>query len=175
MLRVRTFEPADRDGCLAIFDSNCPRFLHTEERPGFAEWLAAPQGTYLVIEEDGAVIGCGGFALEDDQVTLTLTWGLLHAAHHGRRLGELLLLERLVRSLDTCDATHSKLGTTRMIEPFFGRVGYRRVSETPDGWGPGLDRVDLRLEFTPEVTADLRRRHAAVRERHGLGSGTPAS
>lgn len=168
MLRVRPYRPADRDACLAIFDSDCPRFLHPEERPGFAAWLDSLQGTYLVIEEDGGVIGCGGYALEEDGVTLTLTWGLLHADHHGRRLGDLLLLERLARALDECDATHSKLGTTELIEPFFERVGYRRVSKTPDGWGPGLDRVDLRLEFTPETAADLRRRRAAVRERHGL-------
>ena len=175
MLRVREFTPTDREACLAIFDSNCPRFLHPEERPGFDEWLGALQGTYLVIEEDATVIGCGGYAMEPDGQTLTLTWGLLHADHHGRKLGELLLIERLARSLDECNAKHSKLGTTPMIEPFFERVGYRRVSETPNGWGPGLDRVDLRLEFTPEVAADIRQRRVAARERLGLDPHVSAS
>lgn len=171
MLQFRPYVPNDLPVCLAIFDSNCPGFLHPDERIVFEAWLAALEGTYLVLEQGSEVIGCGGYAVEPEEGVLTLTWGLLHARRHGRGLGELMLLERLWRGIEGGDAACSELATSPRTEPFFARVGYRRVDCFVDGWAPGLDRVDMRLDLTLEVVNDLDRRRAAARERHGMVMG----
>lgn len=167
MLAFRTYTASDRAACLCIFDSNCPDFMHPDERAEFEGWLAHHEGTYLVLEDEGAVMGCGGFVVEQDEPRLTLTWGLVHRAQHGRRRGELLLLERLVRGAEAGGATHSQLGTAPLTEAFFERVGFRRTGLAPDGWAPGLDRVDMRLELDEATVSDLRRRLAALRDRFG--------
>ena len=158
MPEFRRYNSSDREACLAIFDSNCPEFLHPKERADFQAWLDAPEGIYLVMVESGRVIGCGGFVIDAQERKLSLCWGLLHADWHGRRLGELLLLERLTRGVDSGGATWSRLATTPKVEPFFVRVGYRRVEHTPDGWGPGMDSVELRLELGPEVVEEFKER-----------------
>ena len=162
MASLHPYSPVDREACLAIFDSNCPEFMHPDERSEFEDWLSNLDGTYLVLEVDGEIVGCGGFAVEAEEQRLTLTWGLVHGDHHGRHLGALLLLERLIRGLDAGGATHSQLGTAPLTEAFFARVGFESIARTPDGWAPGLDRVDMRLEFTPEAASQLRRQLAQL-------------
>ncbi|MEO0652505.1 MAG: GNAT family N-acetyltransferase [Planctomycetota bacterium] len=161
---LRPIASADRDGLLEVFDSNLDEFLHDDERPGFEEWLGAPQGVYLTLTEVGRAIGCGGYVLDDDR-SLRLTWGLLHRDHHGRGIGRWMLLERLCRGHRELDPPRSTLGTTPRVEPFFAGVGFRRLSFTADGWGPGLDRVDMELTFDDATVSDLERRRAASIER----------
>ena len=36
------------------------------------------------------------------------------------------------------------LDTSQLSRPFYERHGFRAVAETPDGYGPGLDRIDMR-------------------------------
>jgi len=165
MPSLHPYTPADREACLAIFDSNCPEFLHADERPDFESWLSKPEGTYLVLEMNHEIVACGGFAVEPEAPCLTLTWGLVHGDYHGRRLGTLLLLERLVRGLDAGGTTHAQLGTAPLTEAFFARVGFKSLTRTPDGWAPGLDRVDMRLEWTPESSSKLRRQLTDLRAR----------
>ena len=164
MARFRHYSTSDRSACLAVFDSNCPRFLHPSERPGFGEWLHRVTGTFLVLEADEQVIACGGYVQGAGDVALT--WGLLHAGQHGRQLGELLLVERLCRAIDEAEVQSSRLATTPRVAPFFARVGYRHVADERDGWGPGMDRVEMRLDFTVEVVSDLRRRRSSLSDRH---------
>jgi hypothetical protein len=65
-MRVREYTTGDRDACLAVFDSNVPRFFTPAEREEYAAFLDAPlPGPYLVVEDEaGVVVGCGGYALE---------------------------------------------------------------------------------------------------------------
>ena len=74
----------------------------------------------------------------------------------------MLLLERLIGGLQCSGVTHAELGTAPRTEAFFARVGFRRSGLVPDGWAPGLDRVDMRLDLTEEVVIDLRRRRAEL-------------
>src|SRR5260370_31745648 len=57
---VRPYQSSDRDACLALFDSNVPRFFAALERGGFESFLDAPDCSYFVMEHEGAVLGCGG-------------------------------------------------------------------------------------------------------------------
>jgi hypothetical protein len=49
---VRPYSSADRPACLAVFDSNTPRFFHPGERRNFETFLDAPFCSYLVVEHD---------------------------------------------------------------------------------------------------------------------------
>lgn len=66
-MHVREYTTADRSACLAVFDSNLGKYFVPAEREGFAAFLDALPGRYLVIEDEvGAVLGCGGHAVELD-------------------------------------------------------------------------------------------------------------
>src|ERR1041384_7470089 len=38
-MTIREYKPADKEKCLEIFASNCPKFFDIEEREPFVKWL----------------------------------------------------------------------------------------------------------------------------------------
>lgn len=140
---LRLYTPADRDACLAIFDSNTPAYFAPAERDEYAAFLAAPPGEYYVAEHDGAVIGCGGFAL-NAPAPARLTWGMVHRDWQGKGVGRLLLLYRL-RQLSRVapGAEFVALATTPAAQGFYEKLGFRAVST--DSRADGLVEMVKRL------------------------------
>jgi hypothetical protein len=38
-----------------------------------------------------------------------------------------------------------RIAASHRSAPFFARFGAETVRETPDGWGPGMHRIDMEL------------------------------
>lgn len=145
-MRVRPFAPADRDACLAVFDSNVPAYFVAEERAAFVAFLDALPGPYLVLEdEDGSVAGCGGWAVVPETRTADLCWGMVSLHRHGTGLGRLLFDARLHGIRADADADAVALNTSQHTRGFYERRGFVIERVVPDGYAPGLDRCDMRL------------------------------
>lgn len=144
MPTVRAFAPADRAACLALFDSNVPEFFAPHERAEFEQWLNDP-GEYFVLEDGGKVVACGGVWLDParPQRSAGLSWGMVARDVHRRGYGSRLLAFRLAR-LWALGAAEVHLDTSQHSAPFFARHGFQEVRRVADGFGPGLDRVDMR-------------------------------
>ncbi len=143
---VRGMRPGDRRDCLRIFDSNVPDAFRPEERPDFERFLEDPPGPVWVVEGEGEeVVACGGVAVEpDDPGLASLCWGMVRRDLHGTGLGR-LLLEARIRALEADDSIHAlRLETIPDTVGFFRHLGFEVVREEPDGYGPGLPRVELR-------------------------------
>ncbi|HWW12495.1 MAG TPA: hypothetical protein VN018_08255, partial [Brevundimonas sp.] len=69
---ARPYAPTDREACLALFDSNTPRFFDPSERPGFERFLDEMCWPYQVIERGGRIVACGGHAMGPDGQTVSL-------------------------------------------------------------------------------------------------------
>lgn len=149
-MRVRDYTTADRDACLAVFDSNVPAFFVPAEREQFAAFLDALPGPYLVVvDEDGAVLGCGGYAVTPGTTTADLCWGMVRRERHGTGLGRLLVDARLERVRADAAVEAVALNTSQHTVGFYERRGFRTEQVTPDGYAPGLDRCDMRLLLRP--------------------------
>jgi ribosomal protein S18 acetylase RimI-like enzyme len=142
---IRPYAPADKPACLAAFESNMPRFFAPHELEDYTAWLDAfaDGDRYYVAEENGEVIGCGGFNADADKQEAFMAWGLIHNAHHKRGLGKALLLFRLRAIRDICPQCIIKLDTTQHSFPFFEKLGFRTVRITRNFYGEGLDRYDM--------------------------------
>src|SRR4051812_15137523 len=90
---VRDYTPADRAACLAAFATNTPPFFLPEEAAEFAAFLDQLPGPYLVVIEDGTLVGCGGYRVAADSAVLT--WGMVRRERHRERIGWRLLTARL--------------------------------------------------------------------------------
>ncbi len=86
---IRPYAPADRDACLAVFDS---LFTTDAGRDAFAARLDAP-APFFVAEHDGRIIGCGGFSVAGNAARLE--WGMVHRDWQRQGLGRFLLFFRM--------------------------------------------------------------------------------
>lgn len=149
MAMSRPYRPDDRDACLALFDSNAPRFFDFSEREGFEDFLEslASASAYQVIVRDGQIVGCGGHMVEPDGVSAALCWGMVDGAVHGEGLGSALTETRLAAVRKIPGITHIVLGTSQHTQSFYARYGFKMTAVTPDGYGPGIDRWDMVLQL----------------------------
>jgi GNAT superfamily N-acetyltransferase len=142
MVNVRPYILSDKDACLSIFDGNVPEYFDASERAAFATFLDGPRGEYFAIEQDGAVIGCGGFAKED-RGQARFTWGMVDRPLHGEGLGRLLAEYRLQAIEDAGVFSEVELFTTQIVAPFFVKLGFAIEGVTKDGFAPGMDKVQM--------------------------------
>ena len=143
---VRPYLTADREACLALFDSNTPQYFHISERSGFEQFLTDPQCPYFVMEWNGELVGCGGYDLSGE--IASLVWGIIRHDFHRQGLGRYLLLFRLreIGRAGTFPAV--QVDTSQIAAPFFAKQGFRTMEVIPDGWAPGYDRVPMLKKLT---------------------------
>ena len=176
-LLLRRYEDADLAACLAVFDSNVPKFFAPHERHGFASFLGdlsrfAVQYYVLVDDPHGPrprVIACAGVGRRDDEARMC--WGIVDGTRHGEGLGRLLLLVRLVRGAEL-GARRAGLDTIPSVAPFFEREGFVITGGEDDHYGPGIHRRDLLLVLDDTTVSSLRARVATLlNDRIELGEG----
>lgn len=170
--RLRPFKNQDHEACLAVFDSNVPKYFAAEERQDYALFLEKLPGPYFVLEnERGSVIACGGYATgRDDESIAVLCWGMVDRSLHRSGVGTKLLTERLRRISAEPQFSIIKIETSPHSRGFFERFGFTELGTIPDGFAPGLDLVRMELDL---ALASIRRACPAL-EIHSvepIGSG----
>lgn len=147
----RPFRPEDADACLAVFDSNIPRYFAPLERPAFERFLVEMPCEYVVGEtEDGTVVACGGWypAPQHGEGAAGLAWGMVRQDWHHRGVGRQLLEARLA-GVRTLPGVHTLvISTSQHTEAFYARAGFEVFDRAADGHAPGIDRVDMRWRMT---------------------------
>jgi GNAT superfamily N-acetyltransferase len=122
---------SDRDGCLAVWDSNVPEFLNAEQRDAFAAFLDSP-ATCFVMEHDGVVIGVGGFATTaDDRVRLL--YGIVRRDLQRQGLGRFLLLYRLKAIGGLPGIVFVEAEVPERLARFYEKNGLKPVRTLPGG------------------------------------------
>lgn len=148
-LEIRPYQSADRDSCLALFDANLPGgYFAPHEREDYIDFLDGLDSPYFVMEHDGAVIGAGGFHIEENGAIASFCWGQISPAFHRRGLGRLLVMYRLREIAKLPGISMVRLDTSQHTAAFFEKQGFHVVAIKKDGYAPGLDRVEMskRLE-----------------------------
>lgn len=145
---ARDYTPADREACLAVFESNVPEFFVPSERQEFEAFLSELPGPYLVLEDrTGRVVACGGYAVAPDSATADLCWGMVLRERQGSGLGRRLMKARLARIRRERSARAVALRTIPRTQGFYERLGFVTERVVRDGVAPGLDRCEMRLEI----------------------------
>jgi ribosomal protein S18 acetylase RimI-like enzyme len=143
-LHLREYTSADRDACLAIFDSNRPRYFADHERAEFAEWLDKPdRASYSVIEIDGDIVAAGGIFYCPKQNHVGLAWGMVHNALHGQGIGRRLTEFRVEQMGQQFAELEQRLATSQHTFRFYEKMGFTLTNVTADGFGKGIDRYDM--------------------------------
>ena len=138
---IEHYRPDHREACLALFDSNVPRFFRAEERGDFERFLESPPGPYLVGRIDGEIVAAGGYAEDQSQAGVwVLCWGMVAAPLHQQGLGRTLLHARLEALSEVPGLREVRINTSQHTSGFFERFGFTVTEIEQDGFGEGLHR-----------------------------------
>jgi len=147
-VKLDEYTPADEQACLALFDSNTPAFFALQEREtfqGFLRGLAAPYAYFVVRDEAGMIVACGGIKLEPANGLAKLRWDMVAGALHGRNIGSFLTSSRLELIRQTAEIRAVRLGTSQHSYRFYEKMGFVTLHITPDGILPGMDEYAMEL------------------------------
>lgn len=151
---IRPYTPDDRTRCLDIFRSNCPPYFDPAEEVLFTRCLdrldldqiihpQAEASQFFVLVHQEIILACGGYYIVRGQPVAAMAWGMVDHAFHRQGFGSTLLQFR-IDHLRSYYPTHQlRLDTSQHTYPFFERFGFRVTKVTTDGYGSGLDQVDM--------------------------------
>lgn len=139
MIRIKSYEPAFRDALTRVFKSNQPDYFLDQELPEFHKFLDDPHLTehYDVIFYNDEIIGCGGIVLNENQ-TVSMCWGMVHAHFHKKGFGKFLLEHRLKKCHELFPGKTVIIRTTQHTWKFFEKYKFRLLFTKEDYWGPGM-------------------------------------
>lgn len=148
-IHIRGYTPEDQNACLAIFDSNMPKFFTADERDEFKGFLKsqALEGLYLVVEDGTSVVACGGLELDIPSRTAGLVWGMVVGQKHGKGIGRILTEKRLETARQRTEVSRVVIDTSQHSKGFYERLGFVVTGITENGYGPGLDQYDMALSL----------------------------
>lgn len=157
-IHIRDYKPADRNACIAIFNSNVPKFLTVEELTYFETWLNgqdegkegydnAKAAYYYVAERENVVVGCGGFYIAREESVARMAWGMVENSLHKKGIGKVLLTYRF----KAIEALHPEcvisLDTSQHSYSFFEKFGFVTTKVQKDFYTLGMDRYDMVKKF----------------------------
>ena len=145
----RPYTPADKDLCLAIFDSNIPTYFAETERTGYEAFLDAPTGPYFILEQGSNAVGCAGYGkkVTDPDDYAIFSYGMVAREFHKQGYGTHLAQLRLDAMHQDPAVKAAKLNTSQLTAPFYARFGFKTVNIIKDGFADGLDDVEMHLIF----------------------------
>lgn len=146
-LFFRAYSVGDKEDCLGIFDANCPEFFCPNERNDYTKFLDANPAGYEVCLLNGKLAGAFGL-IDDRERHGTLSWILLDPCLQGLGIGSAIMK----RVNDLARATGLVLidiAASHKSAPFFAKFGARSTTVIDNGWGPGMDRVDMEMRVEP--------------------------
>lgn len=150
-MKVVRFKPyllKHRDGCLALFDRNCPQFFAPVERNAYADFLQEISAGYRVGLSGGAIV-CA-YGLEPGAPgRVRLRWVLVDPSLHRQGIGRSMLYA-CIADARSRGARVIDIAASQKSAPFFARFGADKVGCVRDGWGAGLHRVDMELSVLEE-------------------------
>jgi N-acetylglutamate synthase-like GNAT family acetyltransferase len=144
---VREHVADDLRAVLEVFASNVPGYFTNDERAAFEDFLQDLPGPYYVMEAEGSIVACGGYAIVADESRADLCWGMVRGDLHGVGMGRLLTEYRIDAARHVARVGHVCLNTSQHTQGFYERLGFTTESVTKDGFSPGLDRCDMRLHL----------------------------
>jgi len=140
----RPYSRTDKEACLAIFDANCPTFFAPNERADYKSFLDDGPNGYEVCEVSSRVVAA--FGLISDKKGLALNWIMLDPGSQGLGIGS-VIMKRVISLGVASQSPVMKIAASQKSAPFFARFGAVVTMLTEEGWGPGMDRVDMELHL----------------------------
>lgn len=136
---IRAYTNSDRDSVMELLRLNTPEYFAPEEKQDLICYLDNHIENYYVVEEDGKILGCGGFNLSDDALSMRISWDIVHPESQGKGVGSKLTQYRIDR-IKKYDEIHIiSIRTTQLVYKFYEKFDFEVKEIAKDFWAKGFD------------------------------------
>jgi ribosomal protein S18 acetylase RimI-like enzyme len=142
LLSFRAYSAKDHDACLAVFDANCPEYFAPNEREDYVQFLTTNPAGYVVCVLESMIIGSYGTWVEADGRRGHISWIMIDPAGQGRSVGS-NMMKQAYAAFKSAGVYEVEIAASQKSAPFFARFGAVENKRITEGWGPGLDRVNM--------------------------------
>lgn len=133
--------------CLELFDQNAPEFFALNERRDLQEFLrGCPRGYHVVIQDQKIVAAFGLIKNESAKAErrARLSWIMVDVSSAKTGVGRFMMSQ--VFAMTKADRIQIiDIAASHLSRSYFAKYGAVAVSETQNGWGPNMHRVDMCL------------------------------
>jgi len=133
---ITPYHPKHRAACLEILNSLTPRLINSAQESQFKIFLDTLSQPFFLMEHDGEIAACGGYAIRPRSDIAELKWGMVRDNLRKKGLGRFLLLYRIREIAKTNTITTVAVETSLTTAPFFQKEGFRIANS---------DNVSIRL------------------------------
>jgi GNAT superfamily N-acetyltransferase len=130
-VQVRAYTAEDFEACVELYRLNEPGRFPPGHLPEFERTLRDGKHLFLILEEEGKIVGCGGISINRYEMGVVvygiqawLFFGLIHPQSHRRGLGSALLLARLAM-LPPAEWWPISLQAVPTSRSFYETLGFR--------------------------------------------------
>ena len=140
-ISFKKYKERDKIACLSLFDDNCPKYFAANEKIDYKSFLDKITDDYLVCDYAGKIAGAFGlFKLNSKECRLH--WILLSPKFQNIGIGSSIMLYCIELAL----AQHTKaihIATSQVAFKFFEKHEALVTKKTLNGFGPGMDKIDM--------------------------------
>lgn len=148
VMDLRPYLASDLQACLDIYDASAVTLAPTHPRQSFQTFLQNSPLTFFVLEHDANILGCGGYHHVEGSQQAELVWGMIHSKWHRQGLGRFLLMFRLREITKRNKVQLVHLEVPQQLAAFYQRQGFHIAAQKIDGYGSGLDKIELTKKLT---------------------------
>ena len=145
-MTIRKYSPSDDENIISLLRLNTPKYFAPEEEQDLRDYFADHIDHYYVVEDNGAIIGSGGFNLTNEGKNAAISWDIIHPDYQGKGVGRLLTQYRIDRIKEIDTVENISVRTSQLVFKFYEKFGFVLKEITKDYWADGIDMYRMEME-----------------------------
>lgn len=145
-MTIRKYTPTDDENIISLLRLNTPKYFAPEEEQDLRDYFANDIDHYYVVDDNGTIVGSGGFNLTNEGKNAAISWDIIHPDYQGKGVGRLLTQYRIDRIKEINTVENISVRTSQLVFKFYEKFGFVLKEITKDYWAEGLDMYRMEME-----------------------------
>lgn len=143
---IRLYTSTDDENIITLLRLNTPKYFAPEEEQDLKDYFANHIDHYYVVEDNGTIVGSGGFNLTNEGKNAAISWDIIHPDYQGKGVGRLLTQYRIDRIKEIDTVENISVRTSQLVFKFYEKFGFVLKEIVKDYWAEGLDMYRMEME-----------------------------
>lgn len=137
------------DAVINLLKLNTPQYFAPIEEKDFIHYLNQEIELYFVVENENAIVACGGCNFSDDKTVGIISWDIVHPEFQGKSIGSRLLNYRINLLKMEYSILSIIVRTSQFTYKFYEKLGFELKEIVENYWAKDfhLYRMAYKLKY----------------------------